>query len=180
MMIMRIIFLFLATLCSAALMAQESLPTDTFKVAFRVNQQTRRYKVSFTEEGNSLVLHWNMLRNLHLQKGTFRFPHDTRKCAVRLSYMQPIDLEDRIMDSDETWLFISQDAYKALKTDGRCLFNNNTEYLLADTKESFNTIPLLHITDAEEGCEMWILDSPTLPLIIRMKNNPVEINWEIK
>jgi glycerophosphoryl diester phosphodiesterase len=31
-----------------------------------------------------------------------------------------------------------------------------------------------------KGGEMWIWDNPSLPVVWRMKNNPLEINWQVE
>ena len=41
-------------------------------------------------------------------------------------------------------------------------------------------MPLLHVRDEAEGEEMWILDYPALPLVWRMKDNPLEIDWTVQ
>ena len=39
---------------------------------------------------------------------------------------------------------------------------------------------LLPVVDRHEGGEMWIWDNPSLPVVWRMKNNPLEINWQVE
>ena len=58
--------------------------------------------------------------------------------------------------------------------------DNKTYFTLLDRDEKFRGFPLFHLKDYEEGAEMWILDDPKFPLIVKMLNNPVEINWTIE
>ena len=53
-----------------------------------------------------------------------------------------------------------------------------TGYRLLDTQTQALDTSLLHVKDDAEGAEMWILDNSALPLVWKMQNNPLEINWE--
>ena len=80
------------------------------------------------------------------------------------------------MPAGETVYLIGRKAYRTLKATGRMAYNLTT-YRLLDTDSHALGRPLLHVRDEAEGEEMWILDNPALPLVWRMKDNPLEINW---
>ena len=75
-------------------------------------------------------------------------------------------------------LRIMAGAYKQLKEQNTLVYNQTT-YSVLDSNERALGYPLIHVKDAVEGCEMWILDNPKLSLVWRMRNNPLGINWEI-
>lgn len=41
------------------------------------------------------------------------------------------------------------------------------------------TTNVIHARDNAEGANIWILDNPRLPLILKMTDNPIEINWTL-
>ena len=96
--------------------------------------------------------------------------------GTSLSFLQPEDQQHIVMPAGETVYLIGRKAYRTLKATGRMAYNLTT-YRLLDTDSEALGRPLLHVRDEAEGEEMWILDNPALPLVWRMKDNPLEINW---
>ena len=52
--------------------------------------------------------------------------------------------------------------------------------LTVDSLPAAPGLKSLHVADRTEGCEMWIVDDLRLPLVWRMKDNPLEINWTVQ
>lgn len=80
----------------------------------------------------------------------------------------------------ETVYVLSQKALKQLKETGSMDFNHTTYDRVEDASEKNAGRPLLHVVDRYEGGEMWIWDNPSLPIIWRMANNPLEVNWQVE
>lgn len=159
------------------LLAQSIVP-DTLLFVFKLHGQTRKYEMSFREKQDSLYLYWGIERNLKWQSGSYAMGAGSVSQAVRLSFLQPEDGKHVKLSPEETVYFLSRSAYKQLKEQSSFVYNQTT-YAVQEADEQALGRPLIHVKDAAEGGEMWILDNPELPLVWRMRNNPLGINWEV-
>ena len=155
--------------------AAQTVP-DTLLFVFKLHGQTRRFEMSFEERNDSVRLTWGIERKLKWLSGTFTMTPDNMENGTSLSFLQPEDKQHIVMPAGETVYLIGRKAYRTLKATGRMAYNLTT-YRLLDTDSEALGRPLLHVRDEAEGEEMWILDNPALPLVWRMKDNPLEINW---
>ena len=102
--------------------------------------------------------------------------------ASSLSYEQPLWGNHFTLDN-QIFCILSRKALKEIRENGSCTFNGTTWNSAAPfgmTQQTFDGKPVLNLIDPREGAEMWVLDDEELPLIIKMQNNPVEIDWEVK
>ena len=159
------------------LLAQSILP-DTLLFVFKLHGQTRKYEMSFREKQDSIYLHWGIERNLKWQSGSYTISSESVSRGTRLSFLQPEDGKHVKLSPEETVYFLSHSAYKQLKEQNSFVYNQTT-YSIQEGNEQALGYPLIHVKDAVEGCEMWILDNPELPLVWRMRNNPLGVNWEV-
>ncbi len=159
------------------LLAQSIVP-DTLLFVFKLHGQTRKYEMSFREKQDSIYLHWGIERNLKWQSGSYAMSTESINQGIRLSFLQPEDGKHVKLSPEETAYFLSHSAYKQLKEQNSFVYNRTT-YSVQKGNEQALGRPLIHVKDAVEGCEMWILDNPELPLVWRMQNNPLGINWEV-
>lgn len=171
-----IALLLLGTSLGAA--AQNALP-DTLLFVFKLHGQTRKYEMTFTPRNDSLVLDWRILRNLRWQQGSFTLMPQALEKGTQLSFLMPEDGRHVALPVHETAYLISRQAYRQLKA-SRSFDYNRTRYELLDSDSRAAGHALLHVRDRQEGAEMWILDHPALPLVWRMKDNPLEINWSVE
>ena len=162
---------------TGSLFAQSILP-DTLLFVFKLHGQTRKYEMSFQEKQDSIYLHWGIERNLKWQSGSYAMGPESVEQATRLSFLQPEDGKHVQLSPEETVYFLSRSAYKQLK-EQRTLVYNQTTYSVLDSNEQALGYTLIHVKDAVEGCEMWILDNPKLALVWRTCNNPLGVNWEV-
>lgn len=160
------------------LSAQEALP-DTLQFTFKLHGQTRRFKVSFTEEAGTLRMDWTILRNMKWWVGSYVMMPASLEEATELCFLMPEDGNHVEVPRHQICYMLSANAYRALKEKGECLFNR-TRYKLYDSEEQLLGYPLLHIKDQIETGEMWIWDNPHFPLVWRMLNNPLEIDWQVE
>lgn len=173
-----IIFLWSFLLFGVLSSFAEVLPGDTISVAYKLHGQTRRFKFIYEEEKNGgLTLHWNIVRNLKLWEGSYRMDPEAIKNGNSQSYLMPEDGNHITLPIHETFGLISRSALDELKRTGKFIYNG-VKY---ESKGSENEreYRLIHVADNIEGGEMWILDSFRLPLIVKMTNNPLEIDWEM-
>lgn len=159
------------------LLAQSIVP-DTLLFVFKLHGQTRKYEMSFSKKQDSIYLHWGIERYLKWQSGSYAMGPESVNQAVRLSFLQPENGKHVKLSPEETVYFLSRSAYKQLK-EQRSFVYNQTTYSILESNEQALGRPLIHVKDAEEGGEMWILDYAELPLIWRMQNNPLGINYTV-
>lgn len=119
------------------------------------------------------MFHWSRKTDEGIRSGEFAMPKQSREHATQICYIIPTNGKTVITPDNELFAFVSFDAYNALKAEGKCRFNN-TMLTLIETTDG-----MLHVRDYDEGYEMWIEDNPNFPLIHKMINNPVEIDWEV-
>ncbi len=140
---------------------------------YKLHGQTRKFDVDIVERGDTLVFSYGIQRNLKYWQGKFKMTPAARKEAKSISYMQPTDGLNVTLPDNELFGLVSTDIYKQIKKKKSCTWCN-THFQLVDSANG-----QLHLVDSEENAEMWILDNPQLPIIMKMVNNPVEIDWEV-
>ncbi len=173
-----ILSLLLCIGAGGSLLAQ-SVVTDTLVFVFSLHGQTRRYQTTFEEQQDTLYMHWGIERNTKWQSGSYAMSRASVERAIRLSFLQPEDGKHVSLPAEETVGILSQAAYRQLK-ERQALVYNQTHYSALPTDEKALGYPLIHVKDSVEGCEMWIVDHPCFPLVWKIRNNPLEINWTIQ
>lgn len=152
---------------------------DTLRYSFKLYGQTRRFKVAYEQKDNHVILHWTILRNMEWWVGSYTLTPASLQNGEAFCWTQPTDGEHLTVSPHETVWMLSQKQLKGLKEEGS-FRSNGVTYTTIPCHETAIGYPLLHAIDKVEGGEMWILDYPNLPLIWRMKNNPVGINWQVE
>lgn len=169
-----------ACLWSTGMLSAQTAVSDTLKFVFKLHGQTRRYQVVFCQQGENIQMNWGIERNLHWQSGSYTMTPEALKNGKQLCFLQPKDGNHLTLSSLETAYVLPQNALQQLKEKGSMEFNRMVYDRVADESEKNAGRPLLHVVDRHEGSEMWIWDNPSLPVVWRMKNNPLEINWQVE
>ncbi|MBR7053927.1 MAG: hypothetical protein IKI26_04075 [Prevotella sp.] len=73
-----------------------------------------------------------------------------------------------------TFCFISLDAFQDLRGRGAFVYDNQEWRLLE------NDGSLYHVRSTIDRSEMWIKDTQPLPLVVKMLNNKLDIDWTIR
>lgn len=150
-----------------------------YLIDFDLRTQHRKYIIQFSEQPDSSLI-YSYVRDNQTQQGTYTITANGRKHGDRFCYLAPgNDVHNHCADN-ETFVILSEDALKAIKVDGKCQFNNTTLHLVDTEISSTFGSPLLHVKDYDEGYDLWVLDNEALPLVVKVKNNPVEIDWIIR
>jgi len=155
------------------LVPSKQMQQTRYLFTYKLHGQTRRFNVDITEKNDSLVLNYGIQRNLKYWQGSYTMTQKARKSAQSISYVQPLDNQHLTLPDNELFALISTDNLQQIKEKGACTLCN-TPFKLIDSLNG-----QLHLIDTAEGAEIWVLDNPQLPLIMKMKNNPVEIDWEV-
>ena len=149
---------------------------DSVLQTCRLHGQTRRFAWYFTQEGDSLRLHWRIERNLRMWRGSYTIAPEALESGHDLSFRMPEDGLHAVLGPDETFGILPRERLRELKSDGTTVFAH-TRWSLVDSLGTALTRSLIHARDTQEGAEIWVLDYAPLPLIWRMQNNPMEIDW---
>ncbi|SHE89182.1 hypothetical protein [Dysgonomonas macrotermitis] len=174
-----IILLFVLCISPVGNLLAKNIIADSLVFVYSLHGQTRRYETTFEEKGDTLYMNWGIERNLKWQSGSYGMGKKSVAEAIRLSFLQPEDGKHVQLPSEETVAILSQAAYKQLKEHNSFVYNQ-TKYSVLDTNEKTMGHNLIHVIDNVEGCEIWILDNPRIPIVWRMRNNPLGINWEVQ
>lgn len=155
------------------------LENPPYRVTCYLHGQRRRFDIDVVPRGDSLCVEWGIERNLRGWRGSYTMGPESLESAGKLSLRMPEDGNRLVLDAGETFMILPRTHYYALREKGRTLFNG-TEYRLLDSLEVACSRTLLHAQDIHEGAEIWVLNDPSRPLVWRMKNNPLEVNWSFE
>lgn len=149
------------------------------KLVFTMHQQTRRYEVKITEQRDSIWLNWKIYHNFRWQEGKYAMSQKSLEYGNALSWLQPIDGKSEILPENETFAFISRQAWRDLHNKGWFIYNQTTYRLNTQNpqKYEFRGAQLLPVVAEIDPTQMWIVDNENLPFIVRLSNNPLGIDW---
>ena len=155
------------------------LENPAYRMTCLLHGQRRRFDIDLVQKGDSLRVEWGIERNLRGWRGSYTMGPESLESAGRLSLRMPEDGNRLVLDADETFMVLPRTRFQALRGKGRTLFNG-TEYRLLDSLEVACSRTLLHAVDVNEGAEIWVLNDPSRPLVWRMKDNPLEVDWSFE
>lgn len=176
MRLIQVLLFLLAAFASLGIRA-EVAPGDTLQVAYKLHGQTRRFKFVYEPaEDGGLTLYWSIVRNLKLWTGSYAMSGHAVKEGSAQSWLMPEDGNHVTLPPEETYGIISRAALKDLKETGEFRYNGVLWRHTGTTGTPSGQA--IEVEDPEEGAGMTILDNPRLPLILKMEDNPLEINWQ--
>ena len=154
------------------------LENPPYRMTCYLHGQKRRFDIDLVPHGDSLRVEWGIERNLRGWRGRYTMTPEALAAAERLSFRMPEDGLRTVLD-DATFALMPRSRYEALRDRGRVAFNG-TEFRLLDSLEVACCRTLLHARDVHEGAEIWVLNDPRTPLVWRMKDNPLEVDWSFE
>ena len=137
---------------------------STFNVHFTLNRQFRTWPLSYSWQGDTLLL--------QCKQTTYRIPRYMVDNADGFCWLTPQADGTVYHDVQGTFCFISRQAYKQLAQAGSFVYDGITWRLLDETADT------RHVKADIDDTEMWIARNPDFPLVTRMQNNPLGIDWE--
>lgn len=171
-----ILLLLVLTGCMAEVNAAGCFSPDTLTFKFFLYGQTRSFRIKASVDTDSVCLRWVMLRHGITSGGAYVMGHESVERGRSLCFTQPALNSNVMVPSSQTAFIISREALRNIRSTGRMTYGN-TLYELVDSIPCGLNIASLHVKDRVEGCEMWIIDNDRLPLIWKMNNNPLGIDW---
>lgn len=173
---------------SASELRAKASDTDSWLFAYKLHGQTRKFKFEFEPMADGgVTLHWGIERNLKWWEGSYRMTPAAVENGNSLSFRMPEDGNNLTLPDNETFAMISRKAFRELTEKGEFEYDGVKYEISGDPTpmdgvserdaEGNWTRLVIPVTDSEGG-QLWILNNPELPIIVMMKDNPLEINWK--
>jgi len=156
-------------------LAQKLVLNHEYHFDYDLRTQHRHFYFTFEETTDGgILLRWKLPRPNKVQEGVYRMSSQARREATQLSFEAPVDGNDCTLPDGQLFALLSANAFAQLEAEGSCRYNNSELHLVNRTDH------LLHLHNADEGYDLWVNNDPQLPVVVKMKNNPVEIDWMVK
>ena len=140
-------------------------PHSIFNISYTLNKQLRTWPVSYTWQGDTLLL--------TCKETIYKTARSTVESARKFSWENPQIDGTVYHDVKGTFAFISKAALKDLLEKGQFVYDGILwRQIDRDTKT-------IHVRADTDLTEMWISTETELPFIIRMKGNPLGIDWTL-
>lgn len=149
------------------------LKTENYQFIYKLHGQTRKFSYEFVPEPDGgITLHWGIERNLKWWEGSYRMTPEAVEHGNSLSFRMPEDGNNITLPDNETFAMISRKALRDLTEKGEFEYDGVMYYLTHDDEAgSYYSVKDI------EGAQLWILNNPEMPIIVMMKDNPLEIDW---
>lgn len=151
----------------------EAVTCDSVKITYKLHGQTRRFNTSFCHrDDGSVVMKWDIVRNLKTWHGSYIMLPEAVENAMSLSYLMPEDGNNVTLPAGETFAILSRRALADLTQRGKVTLNR-IEWTLTSAPDA-GTVTAV---SRPSGATMSVLNNESLPLVTSMQGNPLEINW---
>ena len=146
--------------------AIETKSQNDMLMCFVLNRQYRNWHYSYRWNGDILEVRCNTaIYNIH---------RNVVDNASGFSWESAQARNARYDNVSGTFGFISKAAYAALLAKGRFTYDGITWRKVDETAEN------IHVRADKDNTEMWIAKDRELPIVMKMKNNPLGIDWDMK
>lgn len=163
-----ILFLLAATICHIA-----AADCDSVKLVYKLHGQTRRFNTSFCHRPDGgITMSWDIVRNLKTWRGSYTMSSEAVANGNTLSYLMPEDGNHATLGHNETFAILSRNALETLNNKGHVTLNG-----IEWERISAPGTPELVVRHTPTGACMTVANNMSLPLILSMQGNPLEINW---
>ena len=135
-------------------------------MCFVLNRQYRNWPYSYRWNGDFLIVTCNT--------ATYNIPRNVVENATGFSWLSAQAKDAVYNDVGGTFGFISKAAYRQLVARGRFVYDGITWRKVSETEEA------IRVKAYKDGTDMWISKKRELPIVLKMKNNPLGIDWEMK
>ena len=152
------------TVSPTSMMHPEHFPAPQYMVSYTLNRQYRTWPVSMVWNDDTLYLTCNA--------STFIIPRHVVEDGTMFSWSSPYKGKNKYV-CDGTFLFISRNSLHELQESGTMIYDTIT-WRATDTSDG-----IIHVKADTDGTEMWIDSNSSLPMVLKMMNNPLGIDWTI-
>jgi len=109
---------------------------------------------------------------LTCKEATYQIARDVVEQSKEFCWDIPAD--GAVYHPTGTFAFISKDAMRQLQDTGTFTYDSITWRKMDEDGRA------IHVKADTDHTEMWISTAEDLPLVLKMKGNPLGIDWEIK
>ncbi len=135
----------------------------SFNISYTLNRQFRTWPISYKWQDDSLTL--------TCKEATYKMTRETVEHATGFCWDIPAD--GALYQPVGTFAFISKDAYKELMQTDRFIYDGITWRKIDSDDKT------IHVRADIDRTEMWISTEYPLPFVVRMKGNPLGIDWTL-
>jgi hypothetical protein len=92
----------------------------------------------------------------------------------------PFDGEDILLPADQSMLLMSKEVYAQAKNNGRVQFDG-LQFISSTSLYDMGGVklPAIELKSENGRASIWILDDPSLPLMLKYSGNPYYVDLEI-
>ena len=134
-------------------------------VSYTLNRQFRTWPLTMAWDGDTL--------HLTMKKATYRIPREVVERGISFSWDTP-QADGALYHPSGTFCFISKNALQTLTATG-CVDYDGLTWRLVDQDND-----MLHVLADIDRTEMWIDANAPLPMVVKMKNNKLDIDWTMQ
>ena len=138
------------------------LPVYQGEVSYTLNRQFRTWPLVMAWDGDTL--------HVTVKSATYRIPREVAENAAGFAWDSP-QVDGALYHPNGTFCFISMDALRQLKTNGFFIYDQLTWRLVGEEDG------LSHVRADIDNAEMWISTTTSLPLVMKMAKNKLNIDW---
>lgn len=183
--------LFCLLLCSlSCLYAQQEVESVlkraehlSVNYVFKLYGQTRRYAMNMEKQATRGVqIDWTIFSYQKWLKGSYIISPKGLCCGSQLSFKQPQHGAREQLNDNETFGLISVSAFDNLIQKEQFTYSQTT-YRLKEQQQIHigeHVLNVLYVVADIDHTEMWIWNNRDLPVICKIENNPLEINFYIE
>ena len=135
----------------------------SFNISYTLNRQFRTWPISYKWQDDTLIL--------TCKEATYKMTRETVEHATGFCWDIPAD--GAIYQPVGTFALISKDAYKELMQTDRFIYDGITWRKIDSDGKT------IRVRADIDRTEMWISTEYPLPFVVRMKGNPLGIDWTL-
>ena len=138
--------------------------SDHYAVSYTLHRQYRTWPLTFSWQGDTLFT--------KMKETRYRIPKKVVEESEQFCWQMPLDGKTYVADG--TFCFLSRKALRQIQSTGSCVYDGIT-WLKKGEKGN-----LIHLQADIDKTEMWVQTDTSLPMIVEMRNNPLNIDWVIR
>jgi hypothetical protein len=184
-MVKKKLAFYLLLLFSCTAFAQKYTPVIkkgtvlSYKVMSRSSGQEGIIILNISSLKDTMKINWSLP---YSSSGSFEITPKALQSGTKLTVNEPADGEVTRLNDNETLLSISKDGYNNLVNNKSFVLNGVTFYAKPDTssfKIDDKEANIIYVADEKGKRQLWILNSPSLPLICKSIKAAKGIDFEL-
>ena len=138
--------------------------SDHYAVSYTLHRQYRTWPLTFSWQGDTLFT--------KMKETSYRIPKKVVEESEQCCWQMPLDGKTYVADG--TFCFLSRKALRQIQSSGSCVYDGIT------WRKKGEKGNLIHLQADIDKTEMWVQTDTPLPMIVEMRNNPLNIDWVIR